>query len=102
MQYLILERWPGDSAENLLFQFQTEPEAKRMFTSLKTDANKNRSPAQYRMVELEGEVQYEGKAAHDERKALGVKQILIQDGKIYNIMPDNTIRDSGEVLRKID
>lgn len=91
----ILQRWDGDNSESLLFQYSIEKEleAKSMYEKLKKEAKKKKMPVTYRMIELDGEIQYEGKAEDEMRKSLGVKQIIIQDGKIHNVIPHATQKD---------
>lgn len=101
MQYIILETWPGQD-ETVLCEFENEFQAKQVFEGLMSERKKTKSPVLYRMISLDGELDFEGKQEIQERKTLGVDKILIQDGKIYNIMPDNTVVRSGEIVKRIE
>jgi len=96
--YAILQRWPGDKAETLAMEYppDKEDECKNMFYAMRKSAFKLKHPVEYRMVELPGEIQYPGKEEDDRRKALGVKQIIIAQGLIHDIIPYEVQKDIKE------
>lgn len=89
MYYAILQRWEGERTETLCMEYPSEKkeECMRMFQSLKKEAHKAKHQVSYRLVELDGEMQYTGKKLQDWRKENEVDRIIIADGKIHEDIP---------------
>ena len=87
--YAILQKWDGEDSETLCLQYPEEKkqECERMFKSLRATAAKKKQPVSYRIVELPGEMDYDGKSEVDRRKREGIKSIIITQGKIYDDVP---------------
>jgi len=87
--YAILQKWDGEEMETLCLQYPTEKkqECDRMFNSLRKTAAKKKQPVTYRIVELDGEMDYDGKDEVDRRKREGINSIIITQGKIYDDVP---------------
>ena len=58
MHVAILERWQGDQTFNLLFQAEghRKHECTNTLERLQRDAYKNKTPVEYKMIELDGEI----------------------------------------------
>jgi hypothetical protein len=89
MYYAILQRWEGEPTDTLCMQYPAEKkdECQRMFESLKKEAYKQKHPVTYRLIELDGEMQYAGKELQDWRKKNNVDKIIIANGKIHEDIP---------------
>jgi len=59
MHLAILEKWEGDHTFTLMFQApkEKEDECKRTLERLRKDAHKNKTPVEYKMIELDGEIE---------------------------------------------
>jgi len=92
--YVILQKWEGDDTESLCMEYQPEhkDECDRMFQRLRLVAAKKKQPVTYRIVELDGELQYPGKEDVDRRKALGVQNVIITNGKVYDDVPTSRLQ----------
>jgi len=62
-------------------------ECGRMFEALRKDAYKRKFDVTYRLIELDGEMQYAGKEMVDFRKKNNIDRIIIANGKVYNDIP---------------
>lgn len=89
MYYIILQRWEGEDTESSCMEYPPEKkdECMRMFTSLKKNAYQHKDRVEYRLVELDGEMQYAGKALQDWRKKNKVDKVIIQGGQITDNIP---------------
>jgi len=89
MYFAILQRWDGEKAESLFMEypFDKKAECMRMLESVRRDAYQNKDPVTYRLIELDGEMQYEGKETVERRKREGVDQIILTGGKIHENVP---------------
>jgi len=100
MYYAILQKWQGEKTDNLLLEFDYDKkgECERTLDVLRKTAYTNKTPVEYRMIELDGEMQYEGKELHDWRKRNKVERIMIQQGEIYEDIPTYVQKDiKGEL-----
>jgi len=90
----ILQKWDGDDAETLCMEYLMErkEECDRMIKSLIREAYKKKHPVRYRLVELDGELQYPGKSEVDRRKAMGVQNIILTGGKVYDDVPTSRLQ----------
>jgi len=98
MYYAILQKWEGENAETLCMEYPIDKkkECERMFSSLRKCAYKKKQPCDYRIVELDGEIQYPEKSEVDRRKALGVQNIIITNGKVYDDVPTHRLQIDTE------
>jgi hypothetical protein len=89
MYFAILQRWEGEPAETLCMEYPAEKndECLRMFQSLKKEAYKAKHPVTYRLVEMDGEMNYANKDLVEWRKKNNVDRIIITNGKIHEDIP---------------
>jgi len=92
--YAILQKWEGEKTDSLCMEYQPDKfdECVRMVESLRRTANQKKQPCIYTMIELDGELDYPGKADVDRRKALGVQNIIITNGKVYDDVPTHRLQ----------
>ena len=95
MHFAILQRWEGDNSETVCLEYQHEmkEECVRMFEHLCMMSYKLKHHVTYRLIELDGEMQYPGKDMVDFRKKNDVHQIIVANGRVYDDIPVYVQRD---------
>ncbi len=95
MYYAILQRWEGEQSDTLCLEYPLDKkdECMRMYSGLVKDAHLQKDRVVYRIVELDGELQYPGKDLQDWRKKNNVNRIIIANGKIHEDIPSFIQKD---------
>jgi len=75
------------------YDWDKKAECERQLAGLQKEAYVNKHRVTYRIIELDGEMQYEGKELYDRRKRLGVERVIISQGKMYDDIPIHVQRD---------
>ena len=95
MHFAILQKWDGESQESICMEYPEEKkeECLRMVEGLRRSAKKNKYPVKYRLVELDGVMNYEGRKEDEDRKRNKVDRIIVTNGKIIDDIPLYVQRD---------